>query len=80
MSKTHSPTHFNGEVDGIYYPDFSVDINKQMRVPKSIRVNGGYIEQDSTITNTSTWNQMSGMEKLEMHVPERILVVGEILS
>lgn len=79
MSKTHSPTHFNGEVDSIYYPDFSVDINKQMRVPKSIRVNGDYVEQDSAVTNT-TWNQMSGTEKLEMHVPERILVVGKILS
>ncbi|XP_072742902.1 transport and Golgi organization protein 11 isoform X1 [Anoplolepis gracilipes] len=76
MSKTHSPTHFNGEVDNIYYPDFNADINKQMRVPKSIRVNGDYIDQDSA-TNTSTWNQMSNTEKLEMHVPDRILVVGQ---
>ncbi|XP_070158956.1 transport and Golgi organization protein 11 isoform X1 [Polyergus mexicanus] len=75
MSKTHSPTHFNGEVDGIYYPDFSVDINKQMRVPKSIRINGDYMDQDSAVTNTM-WNQMSGTEKLEMHVPDRILVAG----
>lgn len=79
MSKTHSPTHFNGDIDSIYYPEFNVDINKQMRVPKSIRVNEDYINENSAVTNTSTWNQMSNtMEKLEMHVPERILVVGKI--
>lgn len=78
MSKTHSPTHFNGDIDSIYYPEFNVDINKQMRVPKSIRVNEDYINENSAVTNTSTWNQMSNtMEKLEMHVPERILVVGQ---
>lgn len=75
----YSPTHFNGDIDRVYYTEFNGDINKQMRVPKSIRVNGDYIDEDSAVT--STWNQMSNtVEKLEMHVPERILVVGEIFS
>ncbi|EFN60203.1 Transport and Golgi organization protein 11 [Camponotus floridanus] len=78
MSKTHSPTHFNGEIESIYYPEFNANIDKQMRVLKSIRVNGDYTDEDSAATNRSTWNQMSNTtEKLEMHVPERILVVGQ---
>ncbi|XP_020297519.1 transport and Golgi organization protein 11 isoform X2 [Pseudomyrmex gracilis] len=47
-----------------------------MRVPKSIRVNGDYTDED-LITNRSPWNQVPSMEKLEMHVPEKILVVGQ---
>ncbi|XP_071630427.1 transport and Golgi organization protein 11 [Temnothorax longispinosus] len=77
MSKTHSPTHFNGEIDNFYDPNFSVDINTRMRVPKSIRVNGDYPDEDIAITDRATWNQIPAMEKLEMHVPERILVVGQ---
>ncbi|KMQ98216.1 transport and golgi organization protein 11-like protein [Lasius niger] len=77
MSKTHSPTHFNGEIDNFYDPNFDVDINKRMQVPKSIRVNGDYMDQDIAVTNTSAWNQMSTMEKLDMHVPERIVVLGQ---
>lgn len=77
MSKTHSPTHFNGDTDNFYDPSFPMDINTRMRVPKSIRVNGDYTDED--ITNRATWNQIPAMEKLEMHVPDRILVVGETL-
>lgn len=77
MSKTHSPTHFNGDTDNFYDPSFPPDINTRMRVPKSIRVNGDYADEDIAITNRGTWNQIPAMEKLEMHVPDRILVVGE---
>lgn len=79
MSKTHSPTHFNGETDNFYDSNFPADINTRMRVPKSIRVNGDYPNEDIAVTNRATWSQIPGMEKLEMHVPERILVVGETL-
>lgn len=78
MSKTHSPTHFNGETDSFYDPNFPVDINTRMRVPRSIRVNGDYPD-DIAVTSRTTWNQIPAMEKLEMHVPDRILVVGETL-
>jgi len=77
MSKTHSPTHFNGETDNFYDPTFPVDINARMRVPKSIRVNGDYPDEDIAVANRVAWNQIPGMEKFEMHVPERILVVGQ---
>lgn len=78
MSKTHSPTHFNGDIDNFYDPNFPVDMNTRMRVPKSIRVNGDYPDEDIAITNRVMWNDIP-MEKLEMHVPDRILVVGMTL-
>ncbi|KAL0103391.1 hypothetical protein PUN28_017570 [Cardiocondyla obscurior] len=78
MSKTHSPTHFNGETDIFYDPNFSTDLNTRMQVPKSIRVNGDYPDEEITIINRATWNQMEpDMQKLEMQVPDRILVVGQ---
>lgn len=79
MSKTHSPTHFNGEIDNFYDPNFSVDINQRMQVPRSIRVNSDYTEEDITVKSRPMWNQVSTMDKFDMHVPERILVVGKIL-
>ncbi|XP_012231476.2 transport and Golgi organization protein 11 isoform X1 [Linepithema humile] len=77
MSKTHSPTHFNGEIDGFYDPNFSVDINQRMQVPRSIRVNSDYTEEDITVKSRPMWNQVSAMDKFDMHVPDRILVVGQ---
>ncbi|XP_015438527.1 PREDICTED: transport and Golgi organization protein 11 [Dufourea novaeangliae] len=77
MSKTHSPTVFNGEADNFYDPNFTLDINKRMRVPKSIRVNGDYTDEDAAGTNGSAWNQVVATEKFEMHVPDRILVIGQ---
>lgn len=78
MSKTHSPTHFNGDIDNFYDPNFPADVNARMRVPKSIRVNGDYPNVDIAV-NRAMWNQIPAMEKLEMHVPDRILVVGKAL-
>ncbi|XP_053979744.1 transport and Golgi organization protein 11 [Hylaeus volcanicus] len=75
MSKTHSPTVFNGEADNFYDPNFTLDVNKRMHVPKSIRVCGDYTDEDVTRTSASSWNQVA--EKFEMHVPDRILVVGQ---
>ncbi|CAL7943528.1 unnamed protein product [Xylocopa violacea] len=48
-----------------------------MRVPKSIRVGGDYADEEVAGTNGSSWNQMVADEKFEMHVPDRILVVGQ---
>lgn len=79
MSKTHSPTVFNGEADNFYDPNFTLDINKRMRVPKSIRVSGDYTDEEINGTNGSSWNQIVAGEKFEMHVPDRILVVGKYL-
>ena len=76
MANAHSPTRFNGEADNFFDPNFTIDINQKMRVPKNIRVSGDYTEEDIGIgTNGSAWNSIMN-EKLEMHVPDRILVVG----
>ncbi|XP_076753499.1 transport and golgi organization 11 [Xylocopa sonorina] len=77
MSKAHSSTVFNGEADNFYDPNFTLDINKKMRVPKSIRVGSDYVDDEVADTNGSSWNQMVADEKFEMHVPDRILVVGQ---
>ncbi|XP_068966911.1 transport and Golgi organization protein 11 isoform X2 [Bombus flavifrons] len=77
MSKAHSPTVFNGEADNFYDPNFTLDINKRMRVPKSIRVSGDYTDEEIADTNGSSWNQIAAGDKFEMHVPDRILVVGQ---
>ncbi|EFN85394.1 transport and Golgi organization protein 11 [Harpegnathos saltator] len=76
MAKAHSPTRFNAESDNFYDPNFTLDINTRMRVPKSIRVNGDY-DEGNTMANGSVWNQTSTIEKIEMHVPDRILAVGQ---
>ncbi|XP_033207727.1 transport and Golgi organization protein 11 [Belonocnema kinseyi] len=77
MSKSHSPTRFNGEADNFFEPNFTLDMNKRMRVPKSIRVSGDFSDEDINGTNGHKWNQMLANEKFEMHVPDRILVVGQ---
>lgn len=78
MAKSHSPMHFNGEADNFYDPNFTLDINTRMRVPKSIRVSGDYTDENAGVTNGPVWNQIPAAEKLDMHVPDRILVVGKI--
>ncbi|XP_011505744.1 PREDICTED: transport and Golgi organization protein 11 [Ceratosolen solmsi marchali] len=75
MANAHSPTRFNGEADHFFDPNFTIDINNKMRVPKSIRVSGDYTDEDVIGTNGSAWNIMS--EKYEMHVPDRIIVIGQ---
>ncbi|XP_076182655.1 transport and golgi organization 11 isoform X2 [Ptiloglossa arizonensis] len=77
MSKAHSPTIFNGEADNFYDPNFTLDISKKMRVPKSIRLSDDFPDEEVAGINGSTWNQMDAAEKFEMHVPDRILVVGQ---
>ncbi|XP_014213483.1 transport and Golgi organization protein 11 [Copidosoma floridanum] len=75
MANAHSPTRFNGEADNFFDPNYTLDISQKMRVPKSIRVSGDFTDQEISGTNGSAWNMMS--KKLEMHVPDRILVAGQ---
>ncbi|XP_066601143.1 transport and Golgi organization protein 11 isoform X2 [Prorops nasuta] len=77
MSNAHSPSRFNGEADNFYETNFTFDINKRMRVPKTIRVNGDYADDDLHSITGPNWSQMNGSEKFDMHVPDRILVVGQ---
>lgn len=78
MSKAHSPAVFNGGSDNYYDPNFTLDINQKMTVPKSIRVNGDYSDDDASSINSNNWNnQPIPADKFDMNVPDRILVVGQ---
>ncbi|XP_034937346.1 transport and Golgi organization protein 11 isoform X2 [Chelonus insularis] len=73
MPKPQSPAVFNGEVDNFY--DQNYEIKNKMKLPKTIRVGDEYKDDDSG-TNRATWNQAIPNEVLDMHMPDRILVVG----
>ena len=76
MANTHSPTRFNGEADGFFDPNFSLEINNRMKVPKNIRVNGEFAPQDLTGMYAPPWNE--GIDnRLDMSVPDRIILVGK---
>lgn len=57
---------------------FSEDIGGKMRVPKRIRANGEYSNEDLLLSNQhglmNSWNYNT---KISMNVPERIVVVGQ---
>lgn len=75
MPKGHSPSHhFNGEADNFYDPNFTLDINQRMRVPKNIRISGDFTDDDVMGTNGTNWPMNN--DKYDMNVPDRILVVG----
>ncbi|XP_076638433.1 transport and golgi organization 11 [Colletes latitarsis] len=74
MSRAHAV--FNDKADNFYDPNISWDINKKMHVPESIRVWDDRTEKEVIGTNESGWNQVPA-EKFDMHVPDRILVVGQ---
>lgn len=68
MSADASPSHFNkGLEDMLNEEKFKVDINQKMKVPSRISFN-----TEANGVSQNVWNQ----ENLNMHVPERILVVG----
>ncbi|XP_043481520.1 transport and Golgi organization protein 11 [Leptopilina heterotoma] len=77
MSKAFSSARFNGEADNFFDSNFTRDINNRMRVPKNIQVNGEFADEENNSTNGSTWSQILANDKYEMHVPDRILVVGQ---
>ncbi|XP_014284481.1 transport and Golgi organization protein 11 isoform X2 [Halyomorpha halys] len=73
MSKSSTPTHFSGETDHFYDPNFTAEISQRMRVPKRINVDGVC---DMPNVNKNDFNAWMPAEKLEMHVPEKIVVAG----
>ncbi|XP_051163564.1 transport and Golgi organization protein 11 [Leptopilina boulardi] len=77
MSKAFSTAHFNGEADNFLDSNFTRDIKNRMNVPKNIQVNGDFADDEHNGTNGTTWSQILANDKYEMHVPDRILVVGQ---
>lgn len=73
MSKSSTPTHFSGETDHFYDPNFTAEISQKMRVPKRINVDGICDLPNVTKNDFDAWMPA---EKLQMHVPEKIIVAG----
>ncbi|XP_014297152.1 transport and Golgi organization protein 11 isoform X1 [Microplitis demolitor] len=74
MSTAQSGAIFNGEVDNFY--DQNYEMNNKMRLPKTLRVSDDEFNDDSTNKNGSSWTQSIPNKVYDMHMPDRILVVG----
>ncbi|XP_014259065.1 transport and Golgi organization protein 11 isoform X2 [Cimex lectularius] len=72
MSESNSPS-YSVESDRFFDPNFTAEISQKMRVPKRINVDG---VSDMPNMNRSESHWMPA-EKLDMHVPERIVVAGQ---
>ena len=73
MSTSNTPTHFSGETDHFYDPNFTAEISQKMRVPKRINIDG---VSDLPMVNRNDFNAWMPAEKLEMNVPDKIVVAG----
>lgn len=69
MSASTSPTHYK-DIEDAFISDanFKVDISQKMKVPNKISFN----QELSNGDKLNNWNH----DSINMHVPERILVVG----
>lgn len=79
MAATDSPSAFtNGyEEDPIFEKShYTQDISEQMRVPKRIKATGEFFDEfDVPHTNGMNWNNYN--DKIDMIVPDRIMVMGQ---
>lgn len=71
MAKAESPPRFNR--GHFYDPNFTAEITAKMQVPKRIRVTGVVDDdEDDDFDRRMNWQP----EKIDMRVPDRILVTG----
>lgn len=79
MAAPDSPSAFtNGyEEDPIFEKShYTQDISEQMRVPKRIKATGEFFDDsDVPLINGMNWNNYN--DKIDMTVPDRIMVIGE---
>lgn len=73
MAKAASPPRFNR--GHFYDPNFTAEITAKMQVPKRIKVAGFADDEDYDIAP-----KIPFQEKIDMRVPERILVTGKLGS
>jgi len=78
MARSMSPGRFNGYEDDpiMQSASYTQDINEQMRVPKRIRATGEYYD-DHELLSTNGMNSWNYHEKIDMTVPDRIVVMGQ---
>jgi hypothetical protein len=56
---------------------FSEEISERMRVPKKIRANGFEINEHEFFNGNDNVNPWTYHERLDMNVPDRIVVLGQ---
>lgn len=76
---SHSPTNYGFEGDPLLEAymnaKFSEEISDMMKVPKRISANGALSEHENFNGNDiSSWNYP---QKIDMTVPDRIVVIGQ---
>lgn len=72
MAMAASPPRFNR--DHFYDPNYTAEISAKMQVPKRIQVAGNAGDDEDEITTRIPWQP----EKIDMRVPDRILVAGKL--
>lgn len=79
MAMPGSPTYNNGyEEDPIFQKShYTQDISEQMRVPKRIKATGEYTDEFDLPYGNGQSNQWNPHDKVEMTVPDRILLIGQ---
>ncbi|XP_055676621.1 transport and Golgi organization protein 11 isoform X1 [Lutzomyia longipalpis] len=79
MARSGSPPRFNNYEDDPVYQNvnFTQDISEQMRVPKSIKATGEYFDERDILPGSANLNSWNYSEKLDMTVPDRIVVIGQ---
>lgn len=71
MAKAASPPHYSR--DHFYDPTYTAEITAKMQVPKRIKVAGGNEDDEDEVGPSIPWQP----EKIDMRVPDRILVAGQ---
>lgn len=80
MARSVSPSGYSNYEDDSLFQNaaFTHDISEQMRVPKRIRATGDYFDEHELLSNgngeINSWNYH---DKIEMNVPDRIVVLGQ---
>lgn len=79
MAMPGSPAYSNGyEEDPIFQKShYTQDISEQMRVPKRIKATGEYYDDFDFPLNNGTQNHWNYNDKIDMTVPDRIMVIGQ---
>lgn len=81
MALSGSPTNYGNvyEEDPIFQKShYTQDISEQMRVPKRIKATGEYYDDfDLPLGNGGGSNHWNYQDKIDMTVPDRIMVIGQ---
>lgn len=72
MARAMSPTLFSR--DHYYDPNFTAEITAKMQVPKRIKLAGNVGDDEDEFSVQIPWQA----EKIDMRVPDRILVAGRV--